>query len=584
MNISLIFKYYWPHIKKYKKSALLVFVSYGIALASTSIVSPLLYKRIVDAVAGASDPMLVSTVLFSTLLLLGVNLISYNIFFRLGDYAMTYAQSHILKNVADDAFERLQYHSYDFFTSTFIGALVARMKRYVNAFETITDQIVFALWMGGLKIIFFTGVLIVLAPILAGIFFVWLALYIILTIFFTKKKIKKDLLTTEANSRVTSVLADTLTNALNIKIFASQGREEALFADATREEEAYRRSAWFFQNKQFAFQGIFIGIFEFIGMYAAISLWTHGYISAGTIVLMQIYILSSFDVVWNISRNFTKAMHSFAEAKEMVDIFEKPPAVSDSPDLQSCVIRDGHIRISNISFAYGGGNPIFKDFSLEIAPGEKVGLVGRSGAGKSTITKLLLRFVEVGAGEITIDGQDISRITQNDLRLRVSYVPQDAMLFHRTLRENIAYACADATNEDIIRAAKRAHADDFIQKLPKGYDTLVGERGVKLSGGERQRVAIARVMLKNAPILILDEATSSLDSESEKYIQDSLHELMEGHTTLVIAHRLSTLQKMDRIVVLDKGMIIESGTHRELLEKKGLYYDLWKHQNHGFVE
>lgn len=584
MNISLIFKYYWPHIKKYKKSVPLVFVSYGLALVSTSIISPLLYKRIVDAVAGAPDPMLVGPVLFSTLFLLGMNILFYNIFFRLGDYAMLYAQSRILKDVADDAFERLQYHSYDFFTSTFIGSLVARMKRYVNALETITDQVVFAFWMGGLKIIFFIGVLIVLAPILAGIFFVWLALYIILTIFFTKKKIKKDLLTTEANSRVTSVLADTLTNALNIKIFASQGREEALFADATREEEAYRRSAWFFQSKQFAFQGIFIGIFEFIGMYAAISLWIHGYISAGTIVLMQMYILSSFDVVWNISRNFTKAMHSFAEAKEMVDIFEKPPAVIDSPDPQSCIIRDGHIRISNISFAYGGGNLIFKDFSLEIAPGEKVGLVGRSGAGKSTITKLLLRFVEVGAGEITIDGQDISRITQNDLRLRVSYVPQDAMLFHRTLRENIAYACADATNEDIIRAAKRAHADDFIQKLPKGYDTLVGERGVKLSGGERQRVAIARVMLKNAPILILDEATSSLDSESEKYIQDSLHELMEGHTTLVIAHRLSTLQKMDRIVVLDKGMIIESGTHRELLEKKGLYYDLWKHQNHGFVE
>lgn len=584
MNIALIFKYYWPHIKKYKKSVSLIFLSYGLALASTSIVSPLLYKRIMDTVAGVSDPALASTTLVSTLILLGVNIIFYNIFFRTGDYATFYAQSHILKDVADDAFERLQHHSYEFFTGTFIGALVARTKRYVNAFETISDQIIFELWMGGLKIVFFVGVLIVLAPILAGIFLVWLTLYIALTIFFTKKKTKKDLLTTEANSRMTAVLADTLTNALNIKIFASQKREEALFADTTREEEMYRRGAWFFQNIQFSFQGFFIGVFEFIGMYTAITLWTRGYISAGTVVLMQIYILSSFDVVWNISRNFTKAMYAFAEAKEMVDIFEKPPAVVDQQNPSLCAICDGHIKISNISFAYGGGNPIFKDFSLEINPGEKVGLVGRSGEGKSTITKLLLRFIDIDEGEVTIDGQNISQITQNDLRSRISYVPQDAMLFHRTLKENIAYARAGATDEEIIHAAKRAHADDFIRKLPKGYDTLVGERGVKLSGGERQRVAIARVMLKNAPILILDEATSSLDSESEKYIQDSLHELMKGRTTLVIAHRLSTLQKMDRIVVLDKGAIVESGTHRALLEKKGLYYDLWKHQNHGFVE
>lgn len=584
MNIILIFKYYWPHIKKYKKSVPLVFLSYGLAVASTTIVTPLLYRKIIDTIVSSPDPSTAGAVLVPTLLLLGGAIFIYNGFFRMGDYSIYYAQSHLLKDIADDAFQRLQYHSYDFFTSTFIGALVARTKRYVHAFEAISDYIIFAVWWSMLRLIFIFAVLLWVAPILAGVFFVWLVLYVGLTSRFVRKKMAKDLLATEANSRMTATLADALTNALNVKIFASQKREEILFKHATHEEEVLRRDSWRFQGFQYAFQGYFIGLFEFLGMSAAVILWMSGHISAGTIVLMQVYILSSFDTVWNLSRNFTKAMYAFAEAKEMVDIFEQPPSVVDPKHPELCVIDRGHIKISHISFTYGGGNPVFKDFSLEITPGEKVGLVGRSGAGKSTITKLLLRFVDVGSGTITIDGQDISRITQNDLRSRISYVPQDAILFHRSLKENISYARQEATDSEIVNAAKRAHADDFIQKLPKGYDTLVGERGVKLSGGERQRVAIARVMLKDAPILVLDEATSSLDSASEKYIQDSLHELMEGRTTLVIAHRLSTLKKMDRIVVLDDGAIVESGTHKELLEKKGLYHDLWKHQSHGFVE
>ncbi len=584
MNIIIVLKYYWPHVKKYKKSVPLVFVSYGLAVASTTIVTPLLYKKIIDTVVSSPDPSTAGAVLVPTLFLLGVMIFLYNAFFRSGDYSIVYAQSHILKDVADDAFRRLQHHSYDFFTGTFIGALVARTKRYVHAFETISDYIIFNIWWAGLRLIFIFTVLIWIAPILAGVFFTWLTLYVGLTTLFVKKKMAKDLLTTEANSRVTATLADTLTNALNVKIFASQKKEEEFFNDATREEEVRRRDAWYFQSHQFTFQGYFIGLFEFIGMYSAIMLWMGGYISAGTIVLMQMYILSSFDTVWNISRNFTKAMYAFAEAKEMADIFEQPPSVVDPKHPELCVIDRGHIKMSHISFTYGGGNPVFNDFSLEIMPGEKVGIVGRSGAGKSTITKILLRFVDVGSGTITIDGQDITRITQNNLRSRISYVPQDAILFHRSLKENIAYARPEATDIEIARAAKRAHADDFIQKFPKGYDTLVGERGVKLSGGERQRVAIARVMLKDAPILVLDEATSSLDSESEKYIQDSLHELMKGRTTLVIAHRLSTLKKMDRIVVLDNGVIAEKGTHKELLDKEGLYHDLWKHQSHGFVE
>ena len=278
-------------------------------------------------------------------------------------------------------------------------------------------------------------------------------------------------------------------------------------------------------------------------------------------------------------------MQALTEMQEIVDIFELAPDILDPQNPELSKIANGLITFDKMSFGYEGGTGVFKDFNLVIKPGERIGLVGHSGAGKSTITKLLLRFVDVKTGSITVDGQDIRAIKQDDLRGAISYVPQESVLFHRTIRENIAYGKPDATEEEIIDAARKAHAHEFVSQLPQGYDTLVGERGVKLSGGERQRVAIARAMLKNVPILILDEATSSLDSISEQYIQEAFNELMKGKTTIVIAHRLSTIQKMDRIIVLENGAIAEEGTHQKLLKKKnGIYADLWNHQVGGFIE
>ena len=227
---------------------------------------------------------------------------------------------------------------------------------------------------------------------------------------------------------------------------------------------------------------------------------------------------------------------------------------------------------------------MFSDLSLSIKPGEKVGLVGHSGSGKTTFTRLLLRFSDIDGGAIKLDDQDIRAITQDDLHKKIAYVPQEPLMFHRSLADNIRYGNFSASQKEIERVAKLAHADDFIKDQPKGYETLVGERGVKLSGGQRQRIAIARAMLKDAPILVLDEATSALDSESEVLIQDALWKLMEGRTAIVIAHRLSTIQKMDRIVVMDNGSIVEEGTHKELIAKKGVYASLWDHQTGGFIE
>ena len=256
------------------------------------------------------------------------------------------------------------------------------------------------------------------------------------------------------------------------------------------------------------------------------------------------------------------------------------------PSLKKSVWRRGEVKFNDVDFAYPEKtrSTLFKGLNFKIKPGEKVGLVGPSGGGKTTITQLLLRFMDVQDGEITIDGQNIAAITQSDLRSRIAYVSQEPILFHRTLAENIGYGNHEADQQVIEGIAKMANAHEFIAKLPKGYDTLVGERGVKLSGGQRQRVAIARAMLKNAPILVLDEATSALDSESEVLIQDALWKLMEGRTAIVIAHRLSTIQKMDRIIVLEDGQIVEQGSHKELLRKDGTYARLWAHQSGGFIE
>ncbi len=583
MNIKLIFKYYWPHIKRYKKSAILVFVSYALAVAAGSIGVPLIYKKIIDTITNASAPELVSAMLIKTVLMLGGVLVVANVFYRIADYAMAYSQSHALKDITDDALARLQRHSYEFFSGVFSGSLVAKMRRYVSAFETMHDNIVFALWMSGLRLVFAFAVLVYYSWILGAILFVWVAIYALVIVIFVKKKFKKDLLTAEANSKVTGILADILTNILNVKMFSSQDREISYFSEATDIEEKRRRQAWYFQNLQFLFQGYFIAFFEFVSMFVAVYLWINGTISAGVIILMQIYVFTSFDVVWNIGRNMTRVMRAVAEAQEMVDIFEKPIEIKDIENPEDCRIQKGEIKINNISFAYKKSNPVFSDLSLYIAPGEKIGLVGHSGSGKTTLTKLLLRFVDINSGEILIDGQNIANLRQDDLRSQIAYVPQDPILFHRTLKENMLYSNPNANEEDMINVAKRSHSHEFIQGFPHGYNTYVGERGIKLSGGERQRIAIARAMIKNTPILILDEATSSLDSITEKYIQDSFDDLMRGRTTIVIAHRLSTIQKMDRIIVFDKGKMAEEGTHSDLLKKEGYYYKLWQQQSHGFI-
>jgi ATP-binding cassette subfamily B protein len=310
--------------------------------------------------------------------------------------------------------------------------------------------------------------------------------------------------------------------------------------------------------------------------------------NVGTAFLIVTYTGIITQRLWDFSslvlRNYNR---SLGDAREMTEILAIEPEVKDATKPEKPRIRKGVITFDNMSFTHPesrDNDSLFVNLKLNIASGEKIGLVGHSGSGKTTLTKLLLRFTDVDGGAILIDGQNIAHITQDDLRLNIAYVPQEPLLFHRSIRENIAYGKIDASDKEMQAAAQKAHAAEFIERLPAGYDTVVGERGVKLSGGQRQRIAIARAILKDAPILVLDEATSALDSESEKLIQAALWELMKGRTTIVIAHRLSTIQKMDRIIVLDNGKVVEEGTHASLLKKKGTYAKLWAHQSGGFIE
>ena len=583
MNLAKIFKYYWPHIKKYKLSFFITFVLYALGTIGFNVLAPILYKNIVDLISSVGVPAVVIGSIFSLLLTYGIVFILSQILWSIGNYTLTYSQSNIMRDLYNDSYKRLQQHSYGFFTGRFVGSLVAKVKRYVDSFETIHDMVSFRIFLDVITLVGTVVVVSWFSHLLGIIFIAWISIFSIITFWLIRKKVPMDLDHAKAKSRTTGNLADLITNVLNIKMFASEYFEQAHIAKLTKDEQVKRSKTWNFHNLQMVIQGFLSIAFKVGSLGISIYLWSIGSVTAGTVVLVYAYTTEISEIVWQLGRNMTRTVEAVTDAKEMVEIFEQDIDVKDSKNLEKCAISNGEIDIRNITFAYENGKNIFQGFSMKIFAGEHIGLVGHSGSGKTTITKLLLRFADLQEGEILIDGQNISRIKQSELRKNISYVPQEPMLFHRTLAENIGYAKPGASKEEIIEVAKRAHAHEFIQNLPKGYNTLVGERGIKLSGGERQRVAIARAMLKDAPIIILDEATSALDSISEYYVQDALDSLMNGKTVIVVAHRLSTIQHMDRIVVFENGEITEQGTHQDLLGAHGAYSEFWNNQVNGML-
>ena len=569
---------FWEHASNYLWT-IVFFVLSVMLLTGFQVFSPILYKRLVDTAIAATAPTAeVLRALFVVFLALAATKSGSWLFRRFRGALMVRLETRVMADLARTAFEGLMRHSYRFFSDNFSGTLVRRVNKFVHAFETVADQIGFNLLQ---SILIIAGALYVLHgrhELLALTLSVGVVLFFIFNIAAGLWKQKYEIIRNERDSEATGRIADAIGNASTIKLFSGYAHEFALFR---RINELLRRSrvvAWGLHELNAALQGVIL-VFTELGMVGvALLLWQKGVLTVGDFVLIQLYLMAIFDRIIDFERVLKRLFESFADASEMVEILDTPYEIADIPNARPLVVKEARIEFTGVIFAFHQTRTVLNDFSLRIQPREKIALVGPSGAGKTTITRLLLRFHDIDGGRIAIDGQDISKVTQESLWNAVALVPQEPLLFHRTLRENILYGCRDATDAEVIDAAKRAHCHEFISALPRGYDTYVGERGVKLSGGERQRVAIARAILKNAPILVLDEATSSLDSESESLIQDALHELMRDKTVIAIAHRLSTIREMDRIIVIDSGAAVAEGTHDDLLEEGGIYRKLWEIQ------
>jgi ATP-binding cassette subfamily B protein len=503
-------------------------------------------------------------------------------------WALQLLHLNVEKALYEDCFEYLVYQDYAFFADRFSGSLVTQASRLVKSYTVFTDTIFFDLLPQLVSVLIAIGVMIYYSvPIGLAVLVVWLLSVYAIAVFALRRLSMRRAAVRKESEQV-GELADTITNALTVKTFAAEKREIQRYGRINvlraslfiRSWHRAVRNGWIIQSVCALLQMI-----VFVGGILAV---THHTLGIATFLLFQIYI---FRIIYNISNSsfIARQLEVIAgDGEEMIQLLEQPPLVQDIPHAQQLHVRSGNIVFQDMTFRYtdsaGSALPLFDTFNLSITHGQKVGLVGPSGGGKTTLTRLLLRFMDIQAGEIAIDGQNIHGVAQQQLRESIAYVPQEPLLFHRSIKENISYGKPSATDAEIIAVAKKAFAHDFIQELKSGYDTLVGERGVKLSGGQRQRIAIARAMLTDAPILVLDEATSALDSESEKLIQKALWRLMKDKTAVVIAHRLSTIQHMDRIVVLDKGAIVEDGSHAALLKEDSLYARLWSHQSGGFLE
>lgn len=507
------------------------------------------------------------------------------IFWRIHDYTFSWRQAHELRDLEQYIFSRLPNYSYKFYSETYSGALVSQVNRFIKAYQEFGAILAFDYLVMISRICLATGFLLFLAQPIGILLGAWSVVFVVAVAFLSIKKSPITRVEAAADSRVTAALSDAITNMINIKIFARTNYEKKRFNAVSYDRFKKRSRSWRLNSYIREFRWQLILWFFVAYMLISINLVINGSVTASTVFASQIYILAILASLLQLHQVIQRTEQLFADSAELTDVLDKLPELTDPDKPEPVKIDKGKIEFDSVRFRYqDGSRNVFADLNLKIPAGQKVGLVGHSGSGKSSLSRLLLRFVDVQKGQILIDSQDISKITQDDLRSNIAYVPQEPILFHRSLAENIAYGREEATEQEVINASKLAHAAEFVEKMPEGYETLVGERGVKLSGGEKQRVAIARAMLSKAPILILDEATSALDSKSENLIAKALDELMKKRTTIVIAHRLSTIKKMDRIIVLKDGAIVEDGTHESLLKKKGEYAELWHHQSGGFLE
>ena len=580
LHRGLVLKYFWAVVRRFKISFFSI-IFFVIITAALDIFIPLQYLRLWN-VLSKNNFTLVTAAKLIILFVLALNILRW-ITRRLVGFLNAYFQANVMAGLREQAFSYMIGHSHSFFANNFGGSLTQKISKYARSFEKLMDRMVndgFPLVIQAVGTIW---AIYTFLPKYAFVLAVFCLVFLVTTLIYTRFKLKYDVIAAMSDTRTTGALADSISNHSSIQLFAGHEYEKERVGGVIQEQKKSTLFNWYLWEGLGALQAIYSVGVEFIIFWMAISDWGLGLITLPIIVLLQNYLGRLTQSLFGSAGIIRTFYDGFADAQEMALVLDTPYSVGDKTEKEIKNVK-GEIVFDNITYIYENNNTkVFDNFSLTIKAGEKIAIVGSSGAGKSTFVRLLMRLFNLEKGKILIDGVDIATISQMHLREQIGFVPQDPVLFHRTLMENIRYGKRDATDEEVISAASLAHCDEFIDNLPLGYDTYVGERGIKLSGGERQRVAIARAILKNAPILVLDEATSALDSESEMLIQDALHNLIAGKTVIVIAHRLSTIREMNRIIVISEGKIIEDGTHNELLTKEdGIYKKLWSIQAGGF--
>lgn len=562
------------------KYTILIQIIVAFAWSIDTSVRPYIFKKIVDSVQFYDGNFEDITFFCSIYICMAIVMVAL---YRIWDLTIVYFNSPLKRHIIDVLTKKTLLHSHSFFNNNFAGAISNKIKDVGSSTPDLIQLLIERMLAHFLGIVFSV---IVISK--AGIeFAIYLALWII--IFFlgsmVLSKSARDLshIASESRSKITGLLVDIFSNISSIRLFSNRLFEATNFRkhlDLWGIDDRKRDLCFI---KIFIFQGLSFLIYQSISIYFIIQKFKTGGITAGDFVLIFTINNHVIDVLWSLSTDVSKVVEYHGNISQGLSVVLTPLEIVDKKGAKDLNIKNPSILFDKVSFHYKGAIGLFYNKSVEILSYQKVGLVGYSGSGKSSFVNLILRMYDINSGKILIDGQNIANCTQESLRRNISTIPQEPMLFHRTLMENIRYGKLDATDTEVMEAAEKACAHEFIIELPDGYDSLVGERGVKLSGGQRQRIAIARAILQNAPILILDEATSQLDSITEKNIQSSLVSLMHKKTTIVIAHRLSTLLNMDRILVFDKGQIVQDGTHEELLRSDGLYKYLWNTQVDGVL-
>lgn len=555
----------------------------GMMLATVAdVLTPLYSGKLVDALANdvLSKNDAWSAAVSALVILLGLGGLAL-VMRQLTFYVITDFTLKIMSDMAQSAFYRLQRFSTDWHANSFAGSTVRKVTRAMWAVDLLNDTLLVALFPSLVMLVGSTALLAWYWPMMGLIVAIGSILFIICTVIISLGIVAPAATLANAwDTRMGGALADAISCNSVVKAFGAEAREDNLLTKVVAKWRGRTRRTWLRGTLNGFIQGLNLLIMRGLVIFFALYLWSQGQATAGdiTFVLTAFFILQGY--LRDVGMHIRNLQRSVNDMEELVDIEARPFGIADKPNAKAINITKGQIDFDHVTFHYGDHeNPLYKDFSVNIKAGERVGLVGHSGSGKTTFVKLIQRLYDVSGGAILIDGQNIADVTQSSLRSQIAIVQQEPILFHRTLAENIAYARPGASLAEIEQAAKLASAHDFIMRLPKGYATLVGERGIKLSGGERQRVAIARAFLADAPVLILDEATSSLDSESEVLIQQAMERLMIGRTTLVIAHRLSTVRALDRLLVFDRGEIIEEGDHDELIRLNGgIYRRLFERQ------